>query len=81
MPDTDMGFASVVAERLRQEISDVKFVLNGGREELSVTVSIGIASSENGPDDDTAQKLIKRADEALYDAKNGGRNRVIKSAA
>ena len=81
MPDTEMGFATVVAERLRQEIAAEKFAVSGGREELEVTVSIGIASTENGPEDDTAQKLIKRADEALYIAKTGGRNRVIKSAA
>ncbi len=81
MPDTDLAFAGVVAERLRQEIAETKFVLNGGRDEINVTVSIGISSTENGPSEDTAQKLIKRADEALYEAKNGGRNRVINSAA
>ncbi len=81
MPDTDLNFASVVAERLRQEIAMQKFHVNAGRDELTVTVSIGIASTENGPEDDSAQKLIKRADEALYEAKTGGRNRVIHSAA
>lgn len=81
MPDTDMAFASVVAERLRQEIATAKFVINGGRDEIEVTASIGIASTENGPAEDSAQKLIKRADEALYEAKSAGRNRVIKSAA
>lgn len=81
MPDTDLAFASVVAERLRQEIASQKFVLNGGRDELSVTVSVGLASTETGPEDDSAQKLIKRTDEALYKAKTDGRNRVIKSAA
>ncbi|PQA86672.1 PleD family two-component system response regulator [Hyphococcus luteus] len=81
MPDTDLSFASVVAERLRQEIASQKFHLNAGRDELTVTVSIGLASTENGPEDDSAQKLIKRADEALYTAKTGGRNRVIQSAA
>ncbi len=81
MPDTDLAFASVVAERLRHEIANAKFNLNAGRDELGVTVSIGIASTENGPEEDSAQKLIKRADEALYEAKSSGRNRVIKSAA
>ena len=82
MPDTDMAFASVVAERLRQEIASTKFVYNNKNDELAVTVSIGLASTENGPEEeDTAQKLIKRADEALYQAKEGGRNQVIKSAA
>ncbi len=81
MPDTDMAFASVVAERLRQEIASTKFLINGGRDEVSTTVSIGVGSTENGPEEDNAQKLIKRADDALYEAKTAGRNRVIKSAA
>jgi two-component system cell cycle response regulator len=81
MPDTDASFAAVVAERLRHEIASAKFVVNGARDELDVTTSIGIASTENGPEDDTAQKLIKRADEALYEAKQAGRNKVINRAA
>ncbi len=81
MPDTDLAFASVVAERLRAEIAADKFTLNSGRDELGVTVSIGLASTEHGIEGDTAQKLVKRADEALYEAKTGGRNRVINSAA
>jgi len=81
MPDTDKRFASLVAERLRQEVEAQEVELNGGRDILKVTVSIGIACSEDGPKDDTAQKLIKRADEALYEAKKSGRNKVIQSAA
>ncbi len=81
MPDTDRNFAGIVAERLRQEIADHEVTLNSGRDSIKVTVSIGISSSEDGPKDDTGQKLIKRADEALYTAKSGGRNRVIQSAA
>lgn len=81
MPDTDKNFAGIVAERLRTEISQHKVATNGGRDEITVTVSIGISSTEEGPKDDSAQKLIKRADEALYAAKAGGRNRVITSAA
>ncbi len=81
MPDTDANFAAVVAERLRHEIANAKFVVNGARDELEVTTSIGIASTENGPEEDTAQKLIKRADEALYEAKTAGRNKVINRAA
>lgn len=81
MPDTDMSFAAVVAERLRDELANMTFLVNSGRDEINVTVSIGIGSTENGPEDDSAQKLIKRADEALYEAKTGGRNRVIRSAA
>ncbi len=81
MPDTDKKFAAIVAERLREEVARRKVVVNGGRDELSVTVSIGIASTEDGPEDDNPQLLMKRADEALYVAKAGGRNRVIQSEA
>lgn len=81
MPDTEKEFARLVAERLRQEVAAGSVVLNGGRDELKVTVSIGIASTEDGSKDDTAQKLVKRADEALYAAKSGGRNRVILNVA
>jgi len=81
MPDTEMSFATVVAERLRQEIAADKFAGDDAGRELEITVSIGLASTENGPDEDSPQKLIKRADDALYVAKTGGRNRVIKSAA
>jgi two-component system cell cycle response regulator len=81
MPDTDLAFASVVAERLRAEIASQKFTVNSGREQLGVTVSIGLASTERQIEGDSAQKLIKRADEALYEAKTGGRNRVINNAA
>ncbi|NWG93501.1 MAG: PleD family two-component system response regulator [Parvularculaceae bacterium] len=81
MPDTDRHFAGIVAERLRQEIADHEVTLNSGRDSIKVTVSIGISSTEEGPKDDTGQRLIKRADEALYAAKSGGRNRVIMGAA
>lgn len=81
MPDTDMSFASVVAERLRAEVAAAKFKASGGDASLEITISVGIATTENAPGEDSAQKLIKRADEALYEAKTGGRNRVIQSAA
>lgn len=81
MPDTDRNFAEIVAERLRREVESHKIIVNDEGAELRVTVSIGIASTEIGPKDDTAQKLIKRADEALYQAKETGRNQVISNAA
>ncbi|MEQ8178589.1 MAG: PleD family two-component system response regulator [Amphiplicatus sp.] len=81
MPDTDKSTAGVVAERIRDDMSAQRVVLNSGRDELQVTVSIGIASTEDGQKEDSAQKLIKRADEALYKAKTSGRNKVFASAA
>ncbi|MEM9263727.1 MAG: diguanylate cyclase, partial [Pseudomonadota bacterium] len=82
MPDTEKKVAAMVAERLRDSVANSPVVLNGGRDEINVTVSIGIASTEDMSEgEDSSQKLIKRADEALYSAKDGGRNRVIQSEA
>jgi two-component system cell cycle response regulator len=50
-----------------------------GKELLSVTISVGVATSA-GPEE-TSQALFKRADEAVYVAKSGGRNRVVARAA
>jgi two-component system cell cycle response regulator len=78
MPDTDLSFAYLVAERLRQSVADAPFVLNGEARQLPVTISIGVAASQNG---DTPEVLLKRADQALYRAKREGRNRVAADAA
>lgn len=81
MPDTDIRDAAMVAERLRAEVEATPIVVNGGRDNLAVTISVGIASTDEGAKDDSSQRLIKRADEALYLAKNSGRNRVIQADA
>jgi len=78
MPDTDLSFAYLVAERLRQSVADAPFVLNGETRQLPVTISIGVAASQSG---DTPEVLLKRADQALYRAKREGRNRVAADAA
>lgn len=78
MPDTDVRQADVVAERVRQAISERGFDVGTGRP-LSVTVSAGVALNEG--DSDTPESLIKRADVALYRAKREGRNRVVFDAA
>ncbi len=81
MPDTDINFAHIVAERLRQDVSTMRIPINGSKDGIQITVSIGIASTEADIENDNAQKLIKRADEALYRAKSSGRNQVILAAA
>ncbi len=77
MPETDREFAAAVAERLRSDVEKVPFKTRSGVS--SVTVSIGIAEWQGATD--TAETLIKRADNALYAAKRAGRNRVVASAA
>jgi diguanylate cyclase len=74
LPETDSEGALVFAERLRKRVMHTNFAETG--EPLSITVSIGVACAK--PDDDvsTPDSLIERADEALYRAKNEGRNRV-----
>lgn len=78
MPRTTGDVACLAAERLRRHICAAPFRVPGMSEPLDVTVSAGVACTE-GPDD-TADALLKRADEALYEAKRAGRNRVIGAA-
>ena len=79
MPDTDLEAARRVAERIRLHVAGSPFRVMGGEELLTVTISIGVATS-NGAGD-TSNTLLKRADEAVYIAKSQGRNRVIARAA
>ncbi|HEY8947669.1 MAG TPA: PleD family two-component system response regulator [Rhizomicrobium sp.] len=79
MPDTDVDFAYAIAERLRKSVETTPFEIGRAPGSLNVTISIGIAVSH--AEDDNAEKLLHRADQALYRAKREGRNRVIKAAA
>ncbi|MBX3570875.1 MAG: PleD family two-component system response regulator [Mesorhizobium sp.] len=79
MPDTEPHIAEKVAERIRHEIESQPFAIGGGTQTVQVTVSIGVASMIPGKD--SVDTLVKRADAALYEAKNGGRNRVVAKAA
>ncbi|MGH6970324.1 MAG: PleD family two-component system response regulator [Caulobacteraceae bacterium] len=79
MPDTRLQDAGRIAERIRTHVAGSPFRLSGGGEPLNVTISIGVASTAGV--EDTAEALLKRADEALYAAKSAGRNTVIAKAA
>lgn len=79
MPDTDISFAHMIAERLRQEIASVPFIVDAEVSQLSLTVSIGVTASEGI--NDSAEAFLKRADDALYSAKRDGRNKVVAAAA
>jgi len=78
MPDTDAALALLVGERLRQKIAVDRFRIPESEESIEVTVSIGISSLSSA--EDTPETLLKRADEALYEAKRAGRNRVSAAA-
>ncbi|AMS45204.1 PleD family two-component system response regulator [Aminobacter aminovorans] len=75
MPDANCAVAEKVAERIRVEIAQMPFSVGYDGKAIDVTVSIGVSSIFVGAD--TVAGLIKRADIALYEAKTGGRNRVI----
>jgi two-component system cell cycle response regulator len=79
MPDTSLEDAQRIAERIRRHVAGSPFRVAGGAELLAVTISIGVAATLG--QGDSAEHLLKRADEAVYAAKAGGRNMVIAKAA
>jgi two-component system cell cycle response regulator len=75
MPRTTGDIACLAAERLRRSVCASPFMIHGLGQSLEVTVSIGVASTGDG--EESAETLLKRADEAVYEAKDAGRNRVV----
>ena len=74
LPGTDLDEASQIAERVRQGIESAKIPLQGGKH-VDLQASFGVSTSL--PDDLlTFDLLVHQADEALYEAKGEGRNRV-----
>lgn len=79
MPDTSLDMAATIAERLRGAIEGKPFHLSASGIDLNVTASLGIAALSATVQ--TPTQLMKSADQALYEAKNAGRNRVVAAAA
>jgi two-component system cell cycle response regulator len=79
VPDTPLDGARAVAERIREQVEAVPFPIHGGARRVTVTVSIGVAARQ--PGDTSGVDILKRADLALYRAKEEGRNRVVVAAA
>jgi diguanylate cyclase (GGDEF)-like protein len=71
LPDTDGEAARIVTERLRSCLCDERLELSDVL--ISVTASFGATTFESGC---RLSEVLRIADEALYDAKAGGRNRV-----
>lgn len=72
LPEASSTGAVALAEKIRSAIEQTQFTLENGEDE-TVTVSLGVATLH---EDESVQGLIGRADAALYQAKNEGRNRV-----
>lgn len=77
MPDIDLHSARAAAERLRHGFSDTPMALHDGDcpIELPLTISIGVAALD--ATDQQFSHLLRRADRAMYAAKEQGRNRVM----
>ncbi|MGB0671869.1 MAG: diguanylate cyclase [Rhodospirillales bacterium] len=73
LPEADLGGAKAVLERLRHDLENTTIDLDSG-ESLHVTASFGTAALN---DAQTIETTLECADQALYDAKHAGRNRVV----
>jgi diguanylate cyclase len=78
LPQTTLAAAAVLVEQIRSKLEAQQWKnVQSGQQFSGITASFGIAGLDGKED---AQSLIKRADALLYDAKRGGRNRVVREA-
>jgi urea transport system substrate-binding protein len=73
LPETDITAAFAVAQRVRESIAAIRLKI--GNDTVTVTCSIGMSAVI--AETDTPESALKRADAALYNAKQAGRNRVL----
>ncbi|MDP3875938.1 MAG: GGDEF domain-containing protein [Methylobacter sp.] len=74
LSDTDADGAKLLAERIRSSIEH--HTIAYGMDVIKITASLGISTLR---DDDSIDSFVKRADNAMYIAKNNGRNQVVQS--
>ncbi|MGH7130914.1 MAG: GGDEF domain-containing response regulator [Phycisphaerales bacterium] len=77
LPGAELSAAAGCVDRVRQNISHS--VCRAGEHHVGLSISAGVAMRDNATT--SAEHLVRRADEALYAAKKGGRNCVVKSLA
>ncbi len=77
MPETPTDWAFMIGNRLREEVAENPFDFDLPEGPITITVSIGVATSQDGQ---TPSQLLEEADKALYEAKASGRNKVIVAA-
>ncbi len=76
LPNTNKRGSLVVAQKIKNNIKNMPFKFNG--DEVYITLSVGIATyPENAPDNEA---LIEKADKALYESKNQGKDKVVHCA-
>ncbi len=77
LPNTGPPEARIVAERMRENVARAQFVPPDDDRPLQLRISLGVSSTPIRPDSTLLlDQLLHQADEALYRAKRGGRNRV-----
>lgn len=74
--DTPIEQAAIAAERIRAAIEAMK-IQNDLGEAVPITTSLGVSAASSDAGLDTPESLLLAADEALYEAKHSGRNRVV----
>lgn len=75
LSQTSAQQAVPIAERIRTSVAAMRVQTNKGP--LTVTLSIGIAEIWREPADESVERVVQRADKALYSAKQTGRNRTV----
>lgn len=77
LPETEVAGALKISEEIRSEIESLRIEHSGSKVSSYVTASLGVATLLPSEILSDPKVLIQKADEALYEAKNQGRNRVI----